>query len=439
MAGLAWGFAAPLAPLTAAPVASARTVLDNGLVVITSHSEATNIVATEVLVRASALDEPADKAGLRQLVQQLLVRGSADMSGEELARALDTVGAELDTGLTADYVHVQLVCLGQDLEPALKLLAEIIRRPAFPEQEIEGQRQAARAFLQRLGGNPFEMAQLLLRQGLYRDHPYARPTQGTQESLDSITRADIVDFDRHYYVPNNTIIAIAGAQADAALPLVQRYFGDWQKADPSTPLRTRLPPAAASTVKPLERSAVRLRQAPVGQAHFMLGFVVGPPTRDTYPVLEVIRALLGRGMGSRFFASLRDGAARAYEADAYQFALSRGGYVAAYVVTEARNLDATKDAIAAEFARLRSEPVAADELRRAQQYAAGTHLLSHQRVKDRALHLAWYEALGLGCDFDDHYAGAVGSVTASQIQALARAWFGHYALGLVLPAAGEGP
>jgi zinc protease len=435
MAILASALAASSAASIASPRACSRTVLDNGLVAITSHGEAANIVAIEALIKTSVGDEPPHKAGLRQMVQQMLVRGSEGMSGEALARALDAIGAELDTGLTEDYVQVQVVCLAQDLEPALRLLADIVRRPAFPEREVEGQRRAALAFLQRLADNPFETTQSLLRQGLYGEQPYARSAHGTRETLNAITRADIVDFHRCYYVPNNTIIAVAGlprtgstgaAPADAAAALVRRYFGDWQKVD--------LPPTREPAVKPLERSTVRLRQAPVGQAYFMLGYLVGPPARETYAALDVIRALLGRGMGSRFFSRLRDGESKAYEADAYQFALAQGGYVAAFVATGPRELEATKQAIAAEFARLSNEPVGADELRRAQEYAAGTHILSHQRARERVMHLAWYEATGLGCDFDDRYAEAVKSVTASQIQALARDWFGHYALGLVLPA-----
>jgi len=172
---------------------------------------------------------------------------------------------------------------------------------------------------------------------------------------------------------------------------------------------------------------------PVGQAYFMLGFAVGPPQRDTYPVMEVIRALLGRGMGSRFFAALRQASPAAYQADACYFALAGGGYVAAYVAAQARELESTRNLIVSEFDRLSRELASPEELKRAQELAIGSHALAHQRATERAFHLAWYEAIGLGCDFDDRYAEAIGSVTAAQVEAAARAHFGHYSLGLVLP------
>lgn len=405
---------------------AARDVLDNGLVVITSPSETANLVAVEVLVKASALDEPPGKAGVRQLVQQTLVRGSRHMSGKELAATLDELGADFDAGLGLDYVETYVVCLNQDLGAAMELLAEVVRHPRFPAREVEAQRQVALRHLQYVRSDPFEIAQHLVRQGLYEGHPYAIAPQGTEESLAGLTRADLVDFHARCYVPNNTIISIAGGVSRAAgLAAVRRYFGDWQRG----PLE--LPQAPA--VRPLEHSTVHVRTAPIGQAYFMLGFTVGETTPDTYPVMEVVCALLGRGMGSRFFDALRERAAAAYEANAYYFALRRGGYLAAYVAAAPRDLEGTRRLIVAEFERLRSEAVSRGELNRAHQFAIGTHALAHEKTKDRAFHLAWYEAIGLGCDFDQHYAEAINSVTPEQVQAAARTHFGRYSLGLVLP------
>jgi zinc protease len=96
-------------------------------------------------------------------------------------------------------------------------------------------------------------------------------------------------------------------------------------------------------------------------------------------------------------------------------------------------LERTKQLIVGEFERLRAEPVTAAELRRAQQFAIGTDALEHQKAKDRAFHLAWYEAIGLGYDFDQRYPQAIGSVTAEQVRAAARSLFGCYSLGLMLP------
>lgn len=406
--------------------ATSKTVLDNGLVVITSPAQAGSIAAVEVLVKAAITDEPADKTGLRQLVQRTLVRGSESMSGEDLAAALDEAGAELDVGVALDYVDIHAVCLGQDLDRVVELLAEVVRRPRFSESEVEGQRELAQRRVQALLSDPFETAQHLLRQGLFGGHPYALPTQGTAQTLGAVTRADLVDFHRRFYVPNNTIIAIAGsAPAEGALAAAQRCFGDWP--------RLELPPRELPSVPRVERSTMCLRETSLGQAYLMLGFGVGPPNRDTYPVLEAIRALLGRGMGSEFFAALREQAPLAYQASAHHFAFREGGCLAAYVAVEPAELERTKQIIVGEFERLRSRPIDPADLRRAQEYAVGTHALSHQVARERAFHLAWYEAAGLGCEFDDRYGDALESVTAAEVQAAASAHFRHYALGLLLP------
>jgi predicted Zn-dependent peptidase len=406
--------------------AAVKEVLDNGLVVITSPAAAGSVVAVEVLIKASALDEPPGKAGLRQLLQQTLARGSENMSGDDLAAALDDLGVDFDTGLGLDYVEAYVVCLSQDLERAMALLAEVVRRPVFPAKELETQREVARRHLRSLRADPLQTAAQLVRQGLFEGHPYSVPIQGTEDSLAVITRADLVGFHQRHYSPGNTIIAVAGGIArDAALAAVRRAFGDWRGAP--------VPAIAAPPVQPLERSALQVREAPVGQAYFMLGYPAGKPRPETFCEMEVIRVLLGRGMGARLFGALRDRAAVAYEAEASYVALAHGGYLAAYVATAPRDLERTKQLLRAECERLRDEPVAASELERARQSAVGAHALAHQKTKDRAFHLAWYEAIGLGYDFDARYAEAMTSVTAERVQAAARAHFNHYCLGLVLP------
>jgi len=323
-------------------------------------------------------------------------------------------------------VQIRVTCLAEDLERAVGLLAEVVRRPIFAEREVERERQVAQRYRESLGADPFEIAQALVRQGLYEGDPYGLPVQGTAESLGAITRADLVDLHHRCYLPNNTIIAIAGAAAaDAALGAVRAHFGDWVGAPAA--------PRAIPPVRPLERSVLQVRESPVGQAHFALGFLTGAPRPETYPVLEVMRTLLGRGMGSRFFGALRGDEPAAYQADARYFTFARGGHLAAYVAAAPQDLESTKNRILAEFERLKNAPVTPAELQRAQEFAVGSHALSHQRAQERAFHLAWYEALGLGWETDERYPQAVRAVTAAQVQAAARALFGRYALGLVLP------
>jgi zinc protease len=415
-----------LAPLAASPTAPQATVLDNGLTVIVAPTPTDNVVAVQVVIKASIADEPAGKAGLRQLIQLTSVRGTQDTSGNELATALDDMGADLSALTALDYVQFSIVCLRSDVGRAIALLADVVRRPEFRAIEVAGQREVALSQLGVTKNDPFEAPQLFMRQGLYADSAYALPTQGTDRSLPTITRSTLVAFHDQYYVPNNTIIAIAGGvDADAVLNIVRARFGDWKKSE--------IPTATSQPVPPLEHSTAQVGEASVGLAYFMLGYGVGKPSRTAYPVMEVTRSLMGLGMGSRLYEALRRVSASAYETDAYYFAYVGGGCLAAYVAAESSELDATRKAVLAEFQRLRTELVSATDLARAKEFAIGRHALSHQSARARAFHLAWYEAIGLGWDFDERYAEAVSAVTAAQVQAAADEYFGHYSLGLVLP------
>src|SRR3972149_437534 len=188
-------------PVSAAPIAQ-REVLGNGMTLLVAERSAIPIVSVSVYLRAGSAFSPRGAPGAAAPPADLLTRGTARRPGPELDRAIEFVGGSLEADAGKDGVTVSLAVLKKDLALGLDLLAEVLREPAFPEDELKRRVAEVQAALKRSEENPETVAGRALGQALYPGHPYAHPTQGTIESVGKITRAEVLRFHREHYRPD---------------------------------------------------------------------------------------------------------------------------------------------------------------------------------------------------------------------------------------------
>ena len=429
-----WAVAAALLLACGLPAWGARvqpqamkSVLPDGLVLVVKPNTATDIVAVHAFVRVPAVVETRRAAGIRQLLTQMLVRGTTQRSGSDLARDIEAAGATLNVAFGLDYLDVRAVATSDGFEAVVDLIADILRHPVFDADELEAQRAEALARLAAVKNNdPFQGAYFLAREVLYPDHPYGLPNLGTVEGLGSITPEDLRALHRAYCVPNNTVVAICGNVTKAqAYQTVSGAFHGWA--------RGAVPEEPAPVCAPLERSRLQVVERPLRVASLMLAFPGPAVSDDDYPAVQVIDALLGGGMASRLFVALRGRGGLVYEVSSFHPSLRHESHLAAYVTTAPGNLEAAKSGIVREIERLQQEPVPDEELERAKRFLIGSYALRHQRNSDQAFYLGWYELVGVGWDFDRSYADRVSAVTAEQVQQAARRWFRAYAAAALMP------
>jgi predicted Zn-dependent peptidase len=403
-----------------------RLRLPNGLRVVLKPSMSTDVVAIELLLDISAADEPPDQQGLRNLVQRLLLRGTRAESGDSIARRLADVGGVAEATIGLDYVEVYALAPAEGFEVALDVLAEAVQSPAFDPDEVEKQKAGAAEGALTARDDPFLETYLAFRESLYQDHPYGALTLGAPSSLARIAREDVIAFHQANYLPNRAAIAICGGVGEArAMAAVRRAFGDWAPGPP-TPQRY-LPPVR------LAASDMAARERPVRRAHLMIGFPAPAAGEDGYYALQVIDSILGGGTTGMLAGKLRDELGLVYEVSSFYPTLAAESHFAIYAVTDPSQLETVKAAILELVGALRDSPVSEAELSRAKSYLLGSYALSHQRMKDKAYALAWYETLGLGVDFDERYAEAIQAVTPHQVQQAAQTVFQHFVLALVVP------
>lgn len=400
------------APSAASPALAHRETLPNGIVLLVAERPAVPIVAVRVLHRAGAIFDPPDRSGLANLTGSLLTRGAGPRTGREIDTAIEFVGGRLEAGAGRDGLTVSLAVLARDLGLGLDLLADVILRPAFPEDEVKRKTAEIQAAIQRSEENPEAVAARALARLVFPGHPYAVPVEGTRESVGRLGRDDVVKFWKGYVRPDTTVVAVVGAVsiAQARREILAR-FGAWPRpggAAPTPPSPAVGMTAGSETIKrELTQATILLGRHAVNQRH-----------PDYYP-LSVASYILGGGSASRLYGRVRDEGGLAYSVFAF---LAPGKYGASVRVTaQTRNQEVPKvnQILDEELARLGREPVGERELEVAKSYLIGSFPLRLDTSAKVADFIVGVEHLGVGLDYADRYRERIDRVTAADVQRVA--------------------
>jgi zinc protease len=423
-----WPTERPPRPLEARPVKFPPyeiRKLANGLqVVLVSHHEQPS-VSVRMIVRAGAAQDPKGKMGLAMLTATLLDQGAAGRTAAQIADSIDFVGGILGTGAGTDLTYVNTVVLKDSLQLGLQLMSDVVRRPTFAAEELERQRQQARSGLKVSAEDPDAVASRVIDRLIYGFHPYGLPGGGTAESLASITRQDIVDFHRRFFVPNNALIAVVGdVSADEAMAGLTKAFGDWAPADV---------PAFAPIDAPQPTKRVIVIDKPDSvQTEIRVGQLGIARRHADYLAMDQAVKILGGEGANRLQQVLRSQRGLTYGASADLEAYKTTGGIVAETDTRS---DATAEALRLtidEFYRLQRERVNENELEGAQAYLAGHFPLTIETpdaIATQVLNQLFYE---LPLEELQTYPERVRSVSPDDVQRVARNYLRPDRLAIVL-------
>jgi len=183
-----------------------RAQLSNGATLLYHHREDTDKVEVVIDLKAKHFYDPEDKQGLYLCMTEVLQEGTVNYSAQELAEEIEHYGMSLNTAPGS----IQVTMLRQDMQKGLQLLREILTNASCDEQAIERVRQRLLSDVARFWDTPTQFSSQLLRQAVYREHPYHKSVLGTEETLQRITQKDIRSAYAHYVVPDQAYISIVG-------------------------------------------------------------------------------------------------------------------------------------------------------------------------------------------------------------------------------------
>ncbi|HDH52938.1 MAG TPA: insulinase family protein, partial [Nitrospirae bacterium] len=296
-----------------------RRVLDNGLTLLIVERHNLPVVKVAVGINAGNLNEPEEKAGLANLVASLLTEGTKKRTARQISEEIEFVGGSVGASGGYDYITVSLSVLKKDINLGFDLLSDIILNPVFPMEEINKKRQRIKGSLKAMEESPGYIASKEFRKAVFGSYPYGRLLTGTTETLDGITRDDLVDFHSEYYVPENSIMAVVGDITDEEVEkLIDKYFSRWSAGKIK---KTPLPELKITK----ERKTITVDKD-LTQANIILGHSgVSRDNPDYYSISVMNYILGGGGFASRLMQNIREDKGLVYDIHSFFAADKYGG------------------------------------------------------------------------------------------------------------------
>lgn len=385
------------------------------------------LVTAQIVIDAGAAGEPAARAGLAHLTGNALDTGTATRTGEQLAWEFERLGVELETTVHWDAILVRGTTASANLDALLGLLADVTRRPAFPEQEVTRLRDEQLAGIIQRTKEPRALANDMAARFIFaRDVPYARPLVGLAANVSALTRDDVVEFHRERFAPGAAAVTLVGeVDAATARMSITRHFGDWGgEAAPAPPFEVR-PHASATTVFIVDRPGSVQSEIRVGQ-------VGVPRSHPDYFALEVLNALFGGAFTSRLNLSLREKHGFTYGVrSGFAYRRAAGPFIIQTAVATNVTVRAVEE-ILRELSAIRADGATDEEVAAARDYLAGVLPLELQTTEQLAGRLADLVIYDLPPDYFSHHRERLRAVTPDDVARVAREHLDPQRLAIVV-------
>ncbi|MCL6520012.1 MAG: insulinase family protein [Armatimonadetes bacterium] len=398
-------------PVAAANQPAVKTIFSNGLVLIVKPEPEASTVAIEIFIRMNVNGEDKATQGLGHLFAGSILGGTKSRSPGKVARLFSEVGGSFHAVWQWDYLEIYGVTVPGMCNEALALLADSVRKPAFYPEIVEYSRSVVLKQAKAFESEPFNAAYAELRKSLYPAGPYRHAFIGDPQAIGRVSREQLEAFHRLCVAPNDIVISIAGKVSfEKVSEQVQKLFSNMPFIQRSEGTQKWDSPAEGKFVV-----------KNVGPAtYLMLGFPAAGMASPDYPALAVANVMLGGNKSSMLFRRLREELGIGYQVGSFYPSLRGPSHIVAFVGMDSGRatqqvIDTAKDAILQQVAKLKEGLFTDDDLERAKRYLIGTYAVKHERVRDRAFYLGWYEIIGLGYQYDTEYASKIRAVTREDI------------------------
>jgi zinc protease len=390
-----------------------RTVLSNGMVLLTSEQRALPMVSIELLIDAGTRHESAEQAGLANLTSRLLTHGTQKRNAVQISETLDFMGASLSASCGEDVATVSMTILKKDLTAGLDLLAEVLVQANFPSAEIDRQKQAVIASIRARQEDPGAVAGIAFGSALFPKSPYGRPVEGTEATVKLLQQKALQDFYGRNYRPNRSIISVVGDVTEKEMAeALSKAFKSWSKGAAGAK------PAAPTQIG--QAQAVQIKKD-LTQANIVLGHNGVTRGNPDYYAIQVMNYILGGGgFSSRVMDSIRNERGLAYSV--YSYFAAEKSHGSFQFVMQTKNETASEAIRIAkeEMRRMREQPVSEQELNDAKDYLIGSFPLRFDTNRKVASFLAQVEYYELGLDYPERYGDFIRKVSREDVARVAK-------------------
>lgn len=400
-----------------------RTILPNGLTVLTERMEHLRSVAMGIWIKSGSRCEPPEANGISHFVEHMLFKGTRSRSAQHIAREMDSIGGNLDAFTGKETICFNVKSLSEHVPIALDVLSDLVLNPAFGTDEIERERGVILEEIKIDEDNPDVLVHELFTQSFWKDHPLGKPILGTSATVGRLDQQQLFDYHGGRFLGGNMVFSAAGQlDHDGFLDLVSEHFAT-------------LLPGQAVLEEPAPESSARIilrNKKSLEQVQICLGVPAPPVTDESRYATLIMNTVLGGGMSSRLFQTIREERGMAYSIYSDLNPYRDTGTLCVYAGTSAGKALEVVDLVLDEFRKLKEEPLCSDELKRAKDQLKGNILMGLESSNSRMANLARQELYFQQFFSAEEVIARVEEVDATQVQSMAQRLFRPEAVAVTL-------
>jgi predicted Zn-dependent peptidase len=400
-----------------------KTVLKNGIRVVTEKIGYVRSVAIGVWIDVGSRDEESDERGVSHFIEHMLFKGTKKRSAKEIASSLESVGGALNAFTGREHTCYFARVLDEHVNIAVDVLADILKNFLLNPTDLEREKTVIISEIRDLEDSPADLAHDRLMNGMWQDHPLGRSIMGDAESISRMTRNKLIDFMKRNYVSPKVVIAASGnLNHQDLVRMIQEKFR-FSQTDKIRPANQSAPQANQNRVVVNRETA---------QTHVSLGVPAFPyKNRRRYAAL-LLTNILGGGMSSRLFQSIREKLGLAYNVYTFIDFFEDTGIFGIYLGTHKKNTVRVIDLVLKEIKKVKKDSLSRQELSHAKYQLKGNLMLSLENTSNRMNRLARHELLLNEYVDLDETINSINKVKGKEVIELAVDLFDHNKLSAVI-------
>jgi len=386
-----------------------QTTLDNGLTIISERMEHVRSATVGIWVRSGSRHEAAPLNGISHFIEHTLFKGTRNRTSREIAVESDAIGGHVDAFTSREVASYYVKVLDEHLPRAFDLLADLVTAPLFADEELDRERNVVTEEIKMVEDTPDDLVHEVFVANFWPDHPLGRSILGTVDTLATFNHDAVTNYFSDVYAPRNLVVAGAGnLDHERFVDMVGGYLSG---------LKDR--PVNRQASAPLHASRRITLDKDLEQAHLLLGTCCPSMTSADRYTVHVLNVILGGGMSSRLFQTIREDRGLAYAVYSGVNAYTDAGYLSVYAATSPEQLTDVIKLSIEEFNKLKQEPVSDLELERAKGQLKVSIMLSLESTSARMSNLARQEIF-FGRQFTlDEILERIEKVTIADVQRVA--------------------
>ncbi len=400
-----------------------REVLPNGLTILSEEMEHIRSISIGIWIKTGSREEDPQWNGISHFIEHMVFKGTENRSAEDIARQVDSIGGNMDAFTAKECVCFNIKVLDEHLPIALDVLSDLVLRPVFKPEDIERERGVILEEIKMDEDNPDYLVHEIFTQNFWKNHALGRPILGTKETVKRFAPSPVRKLYGERFVPGNIIVSAAGhLKHEQFVTLVAGHFEGMK----SGKNRFRSP-------KPKVMPKVVLRnKKSLEQVQICMGVPSYPIAHEERHASYVLNTLLGGGMSSRLFQNIRERQGLAYAIYSDLNPYRDTGCLSVNAGTSRETAGKVVRSIVAEFHKLKSELVPADELRRAKDQLKGSLMLSLESSTARMSNLARQEMYFDRFFSMDEMIRRIEAVSSEQLKRIAEEFFQPEAIAVTI-------